>query len=89
MKQNCWEYKKCGRQPGGSKVHELGICPATIDVTRNGRNGGKNAGRFCWRVAGTFCDGKVQGSFAVKFKSCSECDFYRLVRKEEGMSFEL
>jgi len=28
---NCWEYKKCGREPGGIKVHELGVCPATVE----------------------------------------------------------
>jgi len=28
-KLNCWEFKKCGRQPGGPKVAELGVCPAT------------------------------------------------------------
>jgi len=24
---NCWEFKKCGREPGGEKASELGICP--------------------------------------------------------------
>ncbi|MGE5174112.1 MAG: two-CW domain-containing protein, partial [Betaproteobacteria bacterium] len=27
-KLNCWEHKKCGRQPGGHKVAELGVCPS-------------------------------------------------------------
>jgi len=31
----------------------------------------------CWLVAGTFCDGKVQGEFALKYKSCTECDVYQ------------
>ena len=26
---NCWEVKKCGREPGGAKVAELGVCPAS------------------------------------------------------------
>jgi hypothetical protein len=30
-KQNCWEYMKCGREPGGEKVAELGICRAAAD----------------------------------------------------------
>lgn len=30
----------------------------------------------CWQVAGTFCGGKVQGTFAHKFMSCSECEVY-------------
>jgi diguanylate cyclase (GGDEF)-like protein len=31
----------------------------------------------CWLVAGTMCGGKVQGEFAVKYKSCTECDVYQ------------
>ena len=30
-KQNCWEYMKCGREPEGEKVAELGICRAAAD----------------------------------------------------------
>ena len=59
MKQNCWEYKKCGRQPGGSKVAELGICPVAVENRTDAVNGGKNAGRACWAVTGSFCGGKI------------------------------
>jgi hypothetical protein len=83
-KQNCWEFKKCGREPGGAKVQEFGICPATVETSCDGLNGGKNAGRICWAVAGTFCGGKVQGSFAQKYHTCLACDFYKKVRQEEG-----
>lgn len=31
----------------------------------------------CWLVAGTMCGGKPQGEFALKYKSCTECDVYR------------
>jgi hypothetical protein len=27
---NWWEFKKCGREVGGSKVKELGFCPALL-----------------------------------------------------------
>ncbi len=63
---NCWEFKKCGRERGGLKEKELGICPAYPDQ-----------GNQCARVAGTFCGGKVQGSFACKLESCLKCDFYK------------
>jgi serine/threonine protein phosphatase PrpC len=85
-KQNCWEYMKCGREPGGEKAHELGECPAAIDSTFNGFNLGQNAGRTCWLTAGTFCNGKVQGSFAKKRVSCRECDFYQKVNNEESIT---
>lgn len=80
---NCWEYMKCGREPGGSRVTELGICPAASDISYSGINRGVNAGRICWAVAGTFCGGKVQGKFADKRKSCLRCDFFKLVRTQE------
>ena len=86
-KINCWEFKKCGREPDGLKVAELGICPAAENKDFDGINGGKNGGRFCWAVAGTFCGGKVQGSFAQKIKNCEECDFFGIVNKEEDRNF--
>ncbi|HCT30148.1 MAG TPA: hypothetical protein DIW31_05325 [Bacteroidales bacterium] len=86
MKQNCWEFKNCGRQPNGSKVKELGVCPAAIETKVNGVNSGKNGGRTCWAVAGTYCGGKVQGSAAMKSVSCQNCDFFKLVWKDENQA---
>ncbi len=88
-KMNCWEYKKCGREPGGAKVHELGVCPAPLAEDFDGLNGGKNAGRICWAVSGTFCDGVVQGTFAEKQLTCMACDFFKKVKEEEGDNFLL
>lgn len=82
--QNCWEYKQCGREPGGCHANDLGICPVTIDNEFNGVNGGKYGGRFCWFMQGTLCKGQVQGTFAQKLKDCLVCPFYLLVEKEEG-----
>ena len=87
MKLNCWEFKKCGRQPGGKKVDELGVCPASKDVSSNGKNDGSNAGRFCWNIAGTFCGGQIQGNWAKKLGNCLKCDFFKLVKKEEQDKF--
>jgi hypothetical protein len=83
-KVNCWELKKCGREPGGAKTDELGVCTAATEIRTDGINGGKNAGRICWTIAGTLCGGKVQGTFASKLVNCLECDFYKLVCQEEG-----
>ena len=82
-KLNCWEYKKCGREQGGAKAAELGVCPAASDTSYDGLNQGTNAGRICWAVAGTFCGGKVQGTFAEKRRSCIDCDFFKRVQAEE------
>lgn len=88
-RKNCWEVKKCGRQLGGEKVDELGICPAAMPNEYDGTNKGNHGGRFCWAVAGTFCGGKPQGSFAQKFKSCIECKFFKQIQDEEGSNFSL
>ncbi len=63
---NCWEFKKCGREGGGGKVKELGVCPAY-----------PNHGTHCARITGTLCGGKVQGFFAMKLANCMECEFYK------------
>jgi len=87
--KNCWEHKQCGREPGGSNVHELGICPAAIAHEFDGINSGANAGRYCWAVAGTLCRGEVQGTFARKFRNCLACSFYLSVERDEGSAFIL
>ena len=86
-KQNCWEFKQCGREPGGANAEEMGICPAATDALYDGLNEGKNAGRICWAVAGTFCDGNVQGTFAQKRVSCQSCSFLQSLKEDEGVSF--
>ncbi|MFX0058012.1 MAG: two-CW domain-containing protein [Candidatus Hodarchaeota archaeon] len=87
-KMNCWEFKKCGREAGGTKADELGVCVATVSKEFEGINNGKEAGRICWALAGTLCGGSIQGEYAKKMESCIKCDFYHLVSKEES-NFEL
>ena len=79
---NCWDHMKCGREPGGEHVAEMGVCPAATAVKLHGMNGGTNGGRICWFVAGTMCGGELQGSVAKKFERCYECEFYKLVQDE-------
>jgi len=66
MLKPCWDLMACGRQGGGPQVSELGVCPAYPDH-----------GHSCWIVAGTFCRGEVQGTFAAKHAGCSACPVYR------------
>lgn len=83
-KTNCWEFKDCGREEGGAKAGELGVCPTFKNDTYDGDNGGKNGGRICWAAAGTFCGGEVRGIFVKDQDSCVECDFFIKVKKEAG-----
>lgn len=89
LKKNCWEVKECGRYVGGVKVKEMGVCPASTVTSVAGKNGGKNGGRICWLIAGTLCHDKIQGTFAKEQVSCLACDFFNLVKKEEGSTFRL
>jgi hypothetical protein len=57
-KMNCWELKKCGREPGGAKTAEYGVCPAAESTDSNGVNSGKNGGHFL--------RGKSPGGFCAK-----------------------
>ncbi len=82
-KLNCWEYKKCGREPGGNKADKDGVCPAAAEKTFDTFNHGINAGRACWLVAGTFCDNQVSGTFAEKIDTCRNCDFYKNIQNDE------
>lgn len=86
MKKNCWEHTGCGREPGGIKAQELGICPVAVHEEFDGAHDGKKAGRACWVVAGSLCGGKVQGSYAQKLHNCWKCEFMNLVKKEQESS---
>ncbi len=84
---NCWEFQECGREPGGKKAREMGVCPVTVESSVSGINHGKNAGRSCWAVAGTLCGGDQQGTYAEKLGNCLQCDFYAFVRGQEREKF--
>jgi hypothetical protein len=87
MMKNCWETISCGREPNGINVEKLGVCPASTSTKYNNTNNGKNGGRYCWRIAGTMCGGTVQGDWASKLNDCHTCQFFKLVRKQEGDEF--
>ncbi len=81
---NCWEYMLCGREPGGVNIDKLGICPSATDKRFDGIHRGENAGRACWVVAGSVQKENIQCPYAKKHKNCGMCDFYQIVKKEEG-----
>ena len=87
VKLNCWEFMKCGREPGGVNATEF-VCPAATDTRLHGKNSGKNAGRACWQVAGSFCREQAKGIHSLKIDNCMECDFFWLVVREEGENFD-
>ncbi len=85
--KNCWEILNCGREPGGARAAELGVCPAATERRVDRINSGRNGGRCCWVVTGTLCGGRAQGAFLQKMRSCTHCPFFRRVRREEGANY--
>lgn len=81
---NCWEFKHCGREAGGIRSAESGICPASTCTKADRINYGRNGGRICWAITGTLCRGKPERDQNGKWAGCIGCDFYRLVQSEEG-----
>lgn len=77
---NCWEFKNCGREPGGLMSEPDGPCPAATALKYDGINGGVAAGRFCWIVAEN--EG-CPASGCRRAGRCHQCDFYRRVAFEE------
>jgi two-component system NtrC family sensor kinase len=67
LKIKCWEFMKCGREKDAAMK-----CPAF-----------PHFGRICWAVAGTLCEGKARGTFAMKYEDCMKCAFYQKVRSKE------
>jgi len=84
VKLNCWEFNRCGREPGGNRAGKTGVCPASTADSCSGLYSGKNGGRMCWAIAGTFAAGRITGAFAREF-SCLNCDFLRNVCREEDI----
>ena len=85
---NCWEVMNCGRAPGSPASVDNKVCPVAVEGRHWGRNRGIYAGRYCWKVLGTFCEDKPQRSIAEKMRDCAMCEFFRRVKHEEGDRFE-
>jgi len=83
--RNCWEFRNCGREPGGLNVDELGICPAATNKCYHGVNRGKAGGRFCWNIDGTLCRKTSEKKQAL----CADCSFFQEVEQQEGRFFIL
>lgn len=78
---------RCGRNPGGAKVRDLGLCPAATENRLSGINSGKNGGRACWALTSTLCGNEIQGTFTNKLGNCKQCDFFQMVQQEEASRF--
>ncbi len=80
-KLNCWQFKNCGREPGGVLADLMGECPVARAMKYDGLNDGVGAGRACWMVPDAAC--KVSERTRSRIDPCHTCDFYIRVLFEE------
>jgi hypothetical protein len=83
-KLNCWQFKNCGKEPGGQNVKKSGICPIALESSANGLNGGVNGGRICWVIADILKQCVVRCDKLHRKHECFACDFRYKVVIEEG-----
>ena len=88
-KLNCWNFMGCGLRMNGITPNpgDAGLCPVFIDKESDGMHSGRKAGRVCWTVLNTICNGSVQRTYRQKYETCSNCDFYRYVLDDEAANF--
>ncbi|MCI5211945.1 MAG: hypothetical protein D3910_24915 [Candidatus Electrothrix sp. ATG2] len=82
-KLNCWEFKECGREPGGKHVALYGVCVAATETRADGIHDGRNGGRCCWVIAASSCTFRRTNDSL--FTNCNECDFYSLVKESSEL----
>jgi hypothetical protein len=80
-KLNCWQFKNCGREPGGVLAEALGECPVAAAMKFDGLNDGVGAGRACWMVPDSAC--RESRSQMARIDPCHTCDFYKRVVFEQ------
>ena len=80
-KLNCWQFKNCGREPGGVMAEVLGECSVASTMRFDGLNEGIGGGRACWMVPNSVCKQGVSTSTPVN--PCHTCDFYKRVVFEQ------
>ncbi len=83
-KLNCWAYNSCAIESHDSFFEEIDTCPSSTELCTNRVNDGTNGGRACWAIAGTFSGSESQCVCLGEMTSCRECDFYKIVQREEG-----
>ncbi|HEX8949509.1 MAG TPA: hypothetical protein VF790_11135 [Dissulfurispiraceae bacterium] len=84
-RMNCWEFMKCGREIGGARAEDLGVCAAAVCPHADGINRGVNGGRICWAIVGTYSCYVGKSSLTGKKVLCYDCEFHKKVLAEEGL----
>ncbi len=73
----CWEIKRCGREVGGARVDEYGVCPVSRMMSDHNGDVEEADVVLCWRETNTLCGVVYGGAGAVKMMHCSDCEYYK------------
>ncbi len=66
---------KKSQEKNGASCWELRNCPEEWKENCSARE--FNAGRFCWFISGTYCQGEYQDNWEEKLKLCRQCEVFR------------
>ncbi|MCI5209658.1 MAG: hypothetical protein D3910_12890 [Candidatus Electrothrix sp. ATG2] len=85
---NCWEFKECGREPGGKNISVFGVCPVSVSFGFDSVNNGKNGGRACWIIRESACEQIMRKCCVQEMRECRECDFFVSLKKSRVKRYE-
>lgn len=73
----CWEFKKCGREHGGARVAELGVCPVANFIKLANSVHGQSAVRACWAAKAPKPGTEDDIESSDRISNCVNCEYYR------------
>ena len=82
---NCWEFKKCGREPNGKNVFWFGVCPAATEHRADGIHDGMNGGRCCWVIKASHRQLGMFECCSGESVECHTCDFYAMIKDSKKL----
>ncbi len=71
------DYSVRFKNPSLARCWEIQKCELTSCPCH-----GHADGLRCWEISGTYCRGRVQGSFAQKLGDCQKCEVYKMARTD-------
>jgi hypothetical protein len=84
--KQCWEARKCDREPAAESRRENDICPASLSWQFDGVNGEQNGGRFYRGFLERYAGAKNKGPMLGSSWIASIAIFLEWYMKRKGVS---
>lgn len=72
-------YQRLGKRRGQKSCWVIKQCPADQQEQCPARE--FNAGKLCWFICGTICEGTPRGNWKEKMSVCRSCDVFNTLMK--------